>query len=791
MRVVELSLVEGERRSSPPEMAWAETPHGTLFVLVELSAPADMWDDVSSLLVDVAIEAVTLSKGSVTAALQEAAERVNRALLIENERLPPEDQIWAGLNMVCQQDENLIMAQAGPALTYIARGTRVTRFPKTAEELETETHPSAAPLGDDRRVHTRLARFHLRPGDIVVLSASHLPALASEEAIERALTRGDAGDVAEALAALAKGQDYSALVLQAEPATARQEVIPVVPEPAKPSPSKPPPAPPPTRPPSVGPRPKTPPRPAPPTSEEQRVVLRPISGRGRRAPRGRPTRSEPLSERLRPRRAQAGQLLSRLTGGTTAVGRRLAAWGILAFALLLRALEAGLEVYERSLVPLWRRLLPALDALAIEGTMLARALGRRGAAVVRHMLPGTQPAEQPKRKREVRPSPSPEGRTFYPFTAIAVPVVVILLATLVYWRVTRVDIARFNELIVSAQAEIAQAEQADRTSAGVLLISIQQKLDEAEAIRPGSEEVAALRQRLARLEERVARIQRVEATRLVPLSPEADPADIVYANGTIYVLDLNKGAVFTMPAAVDQDPTPLDKRTPLAGPGLPAPGRVLFITWMPPGGTRAYSALVGLTEEGAFEFVPSDASRPLRRLSFAPVAGEIMDVGHYNGNLYLLDRTARQIWKYVPDVTGGYGDPPAPWMKPEAQAALKAPIRLAIDGDIYVLEADGRVIKMTVGELRPFELEPVIPPLEAPVALFTDEQAPDVPLRYLYVAERNRVLVFDKQGKLVVQFWPRPGAEWGEVRDLAADESNGFIYLLTTTGVWQLSMTAE
>ncbi len=801
MRVVELSLVEGERRSGPPEMAWADTPHGTFFVLVELSAPADMWDDVSSLLVDVAVEAVTLAKGSVTAALQEAAERVNRALLIENERLPPEDQVWAGLNMVCQQGETLFMAQAGPALTYIARGTRVTRFPKTKEELQADEHPSAAPLGDDRRVHVRLARFTLRRGDIVVLSASHLPSLASEEAIRRVLTQADAGDVAEALAQLAKGQDYSALVMQAEPVTSARQVVPVVPEPTTPAP--PPPkvsAPPPmSRPPSPSAKPKREQaRAAMPPADEEAVVLRPIPGRGRRAPRGRHRVERPPGELdgrkifrplLRARLGRAGQRAAGAAGLIGRFARRLAAWGLLALALLLRVLELALETYERSLVPLWRRLMPWLDAVAIEGAMLARAVGRRGVAIARHLLPGTQPTEQTPRRGEERPSPSPEGRTFYPFMALVLPLLLVVLAAFTYWRVTRVDLARFNELIAGAQAEIAQAEQADRESAGVLLLSVQEKLEQAEAINPGAPEVAALRQRFQRLEEQVARVQRVEATRVAPLSSEADPADLVYADGTLYVLDLKRGAVFQVAADAQED-QPLDERTPLAAPGLPVSGRILFITWMPPGGTRAHEALVGLAEGGAFEFVPG-APQPLRRLNFAPVAGEIMDVGHYNGNLYLLDRTEKQIWKYIPDMTGGYGDPPVPWMKSDAQATLRVPIRMAIDGDIYVLEADGRVVKMTVGQLRPFQLEAVVPPLEAPVAIFTDEKAPDVPLRYLYVAEAGRVLVFDKEGKLVVQFWPPSGAAWGEIRDVAADDAESTIYLLTTTGVWRLPLTAQ
>ncbi|MDQ7029112.1 MAG: hypothetical protein Q9O62_04715 [Ardenticatenia bacterium] len=790
--MVELSLVDGERRAAPPEMAWADTPHGTLFVLVELSAPADMWDDVSSLLVDVAVEAVTLAKGSVTAALHEAAQRVNRALLIENERLPPEDQIWAGLNLACQQGETLFLAQAGPALTYIARGARVTRFPKALDDLQAETQASAAPLGDDRRVHVRLARFTLKPGDLIVLSASHLPSLASESAIHAALTRGDVGDTVEALASLVEGQDYSALALQvgteaAGPRVA-EDVVTVLPEVSRTSPT-------PVQPP-VAPKLRSEPAQAdmsrPRTSAPSRPRPRPQGAPRRPAA---PAWRETVSRLRRPLpsahwgRTTLSRLRPLLGVGVSSM-RHVIAWGMWGLIWVVRLVEGGIEVYRRYLVPAWRRVVPWLDALAIEIVVLGRALVRRLIAVVRHTLPGTH-ADQPSRlPPKPRPQPSPEGHTFYPLVALVFPLLLIAVAVGLYWRADRTDVARFEELVTAVRAEMAQVEQADPQAAGVLLLSMAEKVAQAEALRPGSEEVSRLREQLRQLEARLGRIRRVRATQVAPFSTGADPAELVYADGVLYVLDLASGALFRA-TPDDGETLPLNERAPLAAPGLPVSGRILFITWMPPGGTRGYPALVALAEGGAFEFAPERVAQPLRRLNFVSLTGELMDVGHYNGNLYVLDRTENQIWKYIPDTTGGYGDPPIPWMKADTQAAVQDPIRLAIDGDIYVLEADGDVIKMTVGEQRPFELETPVPPLSAPVALFTDEQAPDVPLRYLYVAEADRVLVFDKQGQLVVQFWPEEGQPWGEIRDLTADEPNGTLYLLTTTGIWRVAMTVQ
>jgi len=115
-------------------------------------------------------------------------------------------------------------------------------------------------------------------------------------------------------------------------------------------------------------------------------------------------------------------------------------------------------------------------------------------------------------------------------------------------------------------------------------------------------------------------------------------------------------------------------------------------------------------------------------------------------------------------------------------------VDFAIDGDIYFLEADGTVIKMTAGTVRPFTLEDVSPPIENAVALFTDELVPDSPMTYLYLATPDRLLVFDKQGGLFAQYTST--SEWGAIVDIAADETSGLVYVLTTRGVYAFPLRA-
>src|SRR5687768_15648080 len=100
VQVARLSLLNGTRRATYPEIGEVAAKRGTLFVLVEVSAPAEEWDTVSRQLVDRAIEAFVVHKGPDTAALKEIAAALNDLLLTTNAERSKSDAIWAGVNVV-------------------------------------------------------------------------------------------------------------------------------------------------------------------------------------------------------------------------------------------------------------------------------------------------------------------------------------------------------------------------------------------------------------------------------------------------------------------------------------------------------------------------------------------------------------------------------------------------------------------------------------------------------------------------------------------------------------------
>lgn len=809
IRVAELSLVEGIRRSSPPESTWTEIPRGTLFVLVELSAPAELWDEVSALLVKTAVNGVLEANGSDSLALNRAAEAVNRTLQQENEGLPPEDKIWAGLNMVLLRagTTELYLAHAGPGLTYLAREGRYKRFPPPSND-GTDSLEEIVPLGEEGQAQVRLARFSLEPGDVVVLSATHLPQLISDEGeMRRSISHDDVEEIADALAALAAGYDYSALILQTASTGETQRQVAVSPEeePAR----------------------ERPPKPARQDKEKRADVSRlqppsrqdtpsprtrrpPQRSRRRRIQASQPTESHAVEKEASTRsgpsagRRAAQRLHLLLQSGWDHVGRvreqaslepirRMLAVTVglllLLLVMILRLLEWTLHSYSRSVLPAVRRLVPMLDYFALLLLALVIEGGRRVLAILWHLLPGDTATGVGNTDWSTKlPSPSKEGRLLFPLLALLLPLFVLIGTGGWYWRTASAKSAEMVALLDEAETAIVQAESANREAALSALEGVEEQLAEAERISPNSAEVQNLRDRYNTILDRVAKVHRAEATLLAPLSEETNPTDIAFFEDRLYILDRTVGTIYSVDPTTPQT-SPIDlSEQPLLGPGRPVEGRIQHITRMPPGGSRTTPALIGITETDAVQYIPN---RDPRRLQLAMVNGTIIDIHHYAGNLYLLDRQNRQIWKYVPDTAGEYSQTPTEWISEETQASLGSPVSFAIDGDIYLLEESGVVVKMTVGDRQDFALEPAMPAIRTPVALATDEEAPDVPYKYLYIAEPNRILVYDKSGSLAVQYRPAGGQEWGQIRDLVADESNGTIYMLTSRGVFELALVTS
>ncbi|HYP18459.1 MAG TPA: hypothetical protein VEY08_00175, partial [Chloroflexia bacterium] len=118
------------------------------------------------------------------------------------------------------------------------------------------------------------------------------------------------------------------------------------------------------------------------------------------------------------------------------------------------------------------------------------------------------------------------------------------------------------------------------------------------------------------------------------------------------------------------------------------------------------------------------------------------DIASYDGNLYLLGAKPGQVSKYV---AGRYGEAPDDWIKDVASIEqVQGPVSMAIDGAIYVLLADGRILAMQGGKV----VRVITPQVggSAPTSIFTSTDTRDL---YVLHAKEGTVTKISKEGQTI------------------------------------------
>ncbi len=116
----------------------------------------------------------------------------------------------------------------------------------------------------------------------------------------------------------------------------------------------------------------------------------------------------------------------------------------------------------------------------------------------------------------------------------------------------------------------------------------------------------------------------------------------------------------------------------------------------------------------------------------------------FGSRLYLLDSTHNHILKLASN-NNGFGSPEV-YVKDGTD--LSQAISIAIDGYVFVLSSDGKVIRLLSGKATDFTVGETDPPLLAPRLLRTPSDRDD-----LYVLTDGRVVRFDKgNGQLTKQY---------------------------------------
>lgn len=656
-----LELRAGVRQEPPATIGVFDTRSrfrrrdlGTLFVVVELRGDSSQHAQVARTLIQLVRDTYLAREGSVTRRLRTALQAAHRHLQQVNAKA--QNARWeAGITAAVLMGDELFLAQAGPTLAHLSEPGVQHWFPegspwlqKSADEEVRSGSGLWAPLGTPGDIVVHFGYRQVVPGYTLLLTSPRLLEWLPPEEIAPRMDQAPE-EMAKDLAAVASGQDFSALIVAF--AEEPQVEAPAVPE--------------------------------------------------------APVHAEPM----RP--------------------------GVLA----------------RAIITLW-----------YGGVTLGRAVAlvvERVKDILRELLP---------RRRELGVRESLERRRrWFLGLALLIPVLLAVLTGFMYWNVRQDRATAFQRLLQQASERRAVATTtSDPTRVRQLLRAALEDVERALAVRPTDPAARQLKRLLQADLDRLEGIVRLLSLRSVASLPGTAAASrrLVVMQDQAYVLDRSVSVLYR----VDLNTGVI---TQLLRAGETRHGRVVGpladITLLPAGGPRLTDSLVVLDITDQLWQVEADGT-------VVPVMVRVAGwqqprlAGGYEGNFYVLDAGQGQILKYLPTAEG-YTDAPNPWLESDANVRLDDVVDMAIDGIIYLLKADGRIEKLTMGRPRPFD-QPDEFDLTAPVALFALPPPDSV-----YVADTRRVLQLTTEGAFQRQLLP-PEGTFQLLSALWIDEAQGRLYVV-------------
>lgn len=150
----------------------------------------------------------------------------------------------------------------------------------------------------------------------------------------------------------------------------------------------------------------------------------------------------------------------------------------------------------------------------------------------------------------------------------------------------------------------------------------------------------------------------------------------------------------------------------------------------------------------------------------------------FNNSLYLLNSGASQIYRL--GLKGDTFSTPTAWLKEPVD--LKTANTFSIDGTIYVLKADGSILKLYKGKNQNLSVSSVVPPFSSANRLITTA-------KYFYVFElaSKRLAIFNKaDGKFLSQF---DLSAFESLKDLEINEATKEAYVLNDTSVYRVKLS--
>ena len=826
----QMSIKEGKWRNKAPNQVAVREPKSTetvgtgkgdLFIVTEVQGVASNIDAIEERLAQTIRDSYYLSRGSVTASLRRAVQTGNSLLFHHNQQVSPEARLVGGVAVLAMCQEDIFMAQFGPAAFYAVLGDHIQRYPvksvwlDEAVNLADEKHVPA--LGLNKLVEPNLHHLRVSPQDMLILADSRLASQLPLKELVQAVAVGNIKTAMKNLGKVAKAYNCSALameVVEAPPATIGPLKIATPPqlnsflsrrrshststEVSEAQDRK-----------AVTTMEPTAQQPTLDYANEEvahssdmvtssSIFEKAIRGLGKFGRKTDPEVYDPDDEET-----------SYLDEDTADAVRHPQLYDMDDDEVLERGrvmtsmapeTAFGSSAYSNNRAA--KNLPPIGKVFRWAGVgflMLVALLGNGLKTILGLILPGGSSHSPRLAGTHVQRQP-PSASTWKMLRniALAIPLLIALIVSISYLQKGRIREAEYSEFVTTAQNKFEQAKVVDDVNSALgLMAEAEIALTQAEQIKETQPEITALRQQMAEDADRRGNVRRLDY--LPQLRQYTDPGTnltgIIVQGVEIYVTDTGNDRIYHHRLDDSGEALlPDDEGVIMVSRGQTVENvtvsDLLGVTWMPTGGNRQTSDLVILNSTGLLEFNPNWGLT-----TSALAGGESLvlpnAVDSFFGNFYVLDSQANALLRYRP-TTDGYSAPPESYFTADQAIDLSNATDLAIDGSVYILFQDGRINKYLSGQPDTFNVTGLDVPFNNPVSIFT---APDEEVQHVYVADagNQRIVQLNKDGSFVRQFKAQRDqvVSFANLQDIFVDEIGGRMYILDSNNFYLTNIPAE
>lgn len=699
-----------------------------LYLLVETQSGDDA---ISSQLVAAAADAYRQARGSQTGALLAAVRAAQTSL----RQSPSYESPQIGLSALLLNKDEAVLAQVEPSALWVLHEGKLLRWPEESAWLNAERFDTATRKGGLETSEPQLIRVPLSVGDRLMLGTSSIGREVGELLIAEALAQPDPS---QALHDLVPDLSFTALSVvpdgkNGKPLTFVKHVV-VRNRPARPL----------TR--HVN--------STPPASEPQQTVPRQAVSPPR------PRVAEPQYYADDDDEADDGPSF---TLPSFDLRPYLAVVGI-TFLFFLKILWSIISVFLR---------------------LLSRA------------LPDREPSPTLRTTQAHRPvmASNPLENRVLVGLALAIPVLAVLSVAILRNQAgagaAATPVANVANVLQQATAVYQGALNIqDPDSRKAELLKAKNLVDQAVSASPRDTSAKELQSKIGNELDKLSNISKFFFYPVLYSFDEKDshPASVIARGTDVYVLDngLNRLYKFVLNDAKDGlQPSPTRSATSAPTPnpvvmrqgderGSIVIGGLTDIFWAAPGGGRSGNGVLTLTSaKQVVEYLPS---KGITVLTMGAAAGwkEATLAESFIGNLYVLDANANRILKFAP--TGeDYRNAPSDYVLPGQKVDFAGAADMAVDGFVWVLLADGTILKFDTGNLLPFDKKGLEVPLRKPTAIVSQQNS-----QYIWVADagNRRIVQFTKNGDFVRQLKPDDPNAMSDLRGLAVDEAAKRFYFV-------------